>query len=71
MPTNAKSFGFNTFFFSAEFPEYVCTQFNDFFVALVESNVTSNPKDKNVAVYIAPDFKRYPIGVILSQTCGR
>jgi hypothetical protein len=66
-PTNAKSFSFNTFFFSAEFPEYVCTQFNDFFVALVDSNVTTNPKDKNVAVYIAPDFKRYPISVNLSH----
>jgi hypothetical protein len=66
-PTNAKSFSFNSFFFSAEFPEYVCTQFNDFFVALVDSNVTTNPKDKNVAVYIAPDFKRYPISVNLSH----
>jgi hypothetical protein len=68
VPTNAKSFSFNSFFFSAEFPEFVCTTFNDFFVALVDAPVTTNPKDKNLAVYIAPDFKRYPIGVNLSYS---
>ncbi len=66
VPTNAKSFSFNSFFFSAEFPEYVCSPFNDFVVALVDSPVSTNPPDKNLAVYIAPDFKRYPIGVNLS-----
>ena len=68
VPTNAKSFSFNSFFFSAEFPEFVCTTFNDFFVALVDAPVTTNPKDKNLAVYIAPDYKRYPIGVNLSHS---
>jgi hypothetical protein len=67
VPTNAKSFSVNSFFMSAEFPEYVCTPFNDFFVALVDAPVTNNPADKNVAVYIAPDFKRYPISVNLSH----
>jgi len=44
----------------------VCTAFNDFFVALIDAPVTTNPKDKNLAVYIAPNFQRYPIGVNLS-----
>ena len=66
VPTNAKSFSFNSFFLSAEFPEYVCSPFNDFFVALVDAPVATNPADKNLAVYIAPNFQRFPIGVNLS-----
>jgi hypothetical protein len=34
VPTNAKSFKYNFDFYTYEFPVYVCTQFNDFFVAL-------------------------------------
>ncbi len=66
VPTNARSFSFNSFFASSEFPEYVCTPFNDFFVALVDSGATTNPVNKNVAVYIAPNFQRFPISVNLS-----
>ncbi|GMV18175.1 MAG: hypothetical protein HS104_24445 [Polyangiaceae bacterium] len=33
-PLNAKSFKFNFNFYTYEFPVYVCTQYNDFFVAL-------------------------------------
>lgn len=33
-PLNAKSFKFNFNFYTYEFPGYVCTQYNDFFVAL-------------------------------------
>jgi hypothetical protein len=36
-PTNVKSFTFNFQFFSAEFPQFVCTQFNDEFLVLMES----------------------------------
>jgi hypothetical protein len=34
VPTNAKSFTFNFDFYTFEFPFYVCTQYNDFFVVL-------------------------------------
>jgi hypothetical protein len=34
VPTNAKSFNVQMYFFSAEWPEYVCTAFNDLFVTL-------------------------------------
>jgi hypothetical protein len=37
VPTNAKSFSFASNFFSAEFPEWVCSPYNDFFVALLDS----------------------------------
>ena len=34
VPTNAKSFKFNFDFYTYEWPVYVCSQYNDFFVAL-------------------------------------
>lgn len=52
VPTNAKSFSFRLFFFSSEYPEYVCTTFNDVFVALLQSSYVgspANPTDKNIA----------------------
>ena len=36
-PTNARAFSFNSYFFSAEYPEYVCTTFNDQYIALVDT----------------------------------
>jgi hypothetical protein len=43
VPTNAKSFSFNFNFYSFEWPGYVCTQFNDFFVALLNPATNANP----------------------------
>jgi hypothetical protein len=37
-PTNANSFSFNFYFMSAEYPEFVCTMFNDEFLVLQESH---------------------------------
>ncbi|MCB9566056.1 MAG: choice-of-anchor L domain-containing protein [Myxococcales bacterium] len=63
-PTNAKSFSVKMFFFSAEYPEWVCSQYNDFFVALLDSAAVGNPKDKNIAIY--NDGKQnWPVGVNL------
>src|SRR5262249_17808565 len=50
VPTNAHSFSLKVNFFSAEFPEYTCTAFNDFFVVLLDSMYNgspANPTDKN------------------------
>ena len=69
VPTNARSFSFASWFFSAEFPEYVCTQFNDFFVVLVDTPPPQwpNPADKNLAVYrVTNPPKLFPIGVNLA-----
>ncbi|MFT3774049.1 MAG: hypothetical protein QM820_52455 [Minicystis sp.] len=38
VPTNARSFSYQFKFFSAEFPEYLCQAYNDFFVALLKSS---------------------------------
>jgi hypothetical protein len=37
VPQNAKSFTYDFNFFSAEYPEFVCTRFNDRFIALLSS----------------------------------
>jgi len=59
VPTNAKSFSYNFKFYSAEFPEFVCQSFNDFFVTLLTSSYQKCPApvmgdpcipvDKNIA----------------------
>jgi hypothetical protein len=49
-PTNAKAFSFRHFFFSAEYPEFLCKDFNDFFIVLLDGNSHPDmPFDKNVA----------------------
>jgi hypothetical protein len=68
-PSNAQSFSLRTNFMSAEFPEYTCTFFNDFFVVLLDSTWASdppNPADKNLAFYTNPQNQIYPVGVNLA-----
>jgi hypothetical protein len=68
-PSNAKSFRLSTNFLSSEYPEWVCSAFNDFFVVLLDSGWTgqpANPTDKNLAVYTSPAMQKYPVGVNLA-----
>ena len=64
----SNSFSLSSYFFSAEYPEWVCSPFNDFFVILLDSSFSGNPPnpaDKNLAFYdpapAGPPF--YPVGV--------
>ncbi len=69
VPTNAQSFSFSTNFYSAEYPEWVCTPYNDFFVVLLKSTwsgTPANPTDGNLATYTAPNGMRFPVGVNLA-----
>jgi hypothetical protein len=73
VPTNASSFTIASNFMSAEYPEWVCSTFNDFFIMLLTSQWAGepkNPKDGNLAIYTAPDDKTYPVGVNLAQGTG-
>ena len=71
-PTNAKSFSVSTFFYSSEYPEFVCSPWNDFFLALLDSNFMPgpmqdpNPSDKNLATY-ASGNQLFPLGVNLAH----
>lgn len=55
VPTNAKSFTYNLDYYSSEFPEWVCSKYNDSFVALLTSNHPANvanaaaPHHKNIS----------------------
>lgn len=69
-PNNAESFSIDINFHSAEFPDYVCKGFNDFFVMLLDSTFTSpdfnlqNPLDKNLAM----DENKNPVGINLAKS---
>ncbi len=59
VPTNAQSFSYKFKFYTAEFPEFVCQQYNDFFITLLNTQwvpdpnanppQTPLPADKNIA----------------------
>lgn len=58
VPSNAKSFKFAFNFYTAEYPVYICTAFNDFFVAL------QNPAPPNaVQGNISFDSQNNPVSV--------
>ncbi len=58
VPTNAKGFGFDSIFYSYEYPSFLCQQYNDFFVVIKE------PKPELVTDgNILFDSNKEPIGV--------
>jgi hypothetical protein len=57
-PTNVKSFSFDFQFFSAEYPQFVCTAYNDEFLVLQESN-----GEFQSATNIAFDMQGNPVTV--------
>jgi hypothetical protein len=60
VPTNAKAFLFNFDFYSAEYIDYVCSEFNDSFVAILDTKAPIDPKfNKNICF----DTKGNPINV--------
>ncbi|MFO7567494.1 MAG: choice-of-anchor L domain-containing protein [Enhygromyxa sp.] len=69
VPTNANSFSVKMYFFSAEYPEWVCTPYNDFFVTLVNSTSPNNPADRNIAIY-SQGNDTWPVGVNLVKAAN-
>ncbi|HEY0138019.1 MAG TPA: choice-of-anchor L domain-containing protein [Nannocystis sp.] len=70
VPTNAKSFSVQMYFYSAEWPEWTCTPYNDMFVTLLNSQGAGNPADKNIAIYTTPNNLKYPVGVNLVKAAS-
>ncbi len=66
VPTNAKSFSYQENFFTFEFPTFICSTYNDFFVAMMTPQVPGLP-DANIAF----DQNNNPISVnnSLLQVC--
>lgn len=58
VPSNAKAFSYEHFFLTQEFPDWVCTEFNDFFVTLM-TPTPAGLEDANIAF----DSQNNPIGV--------
>lgn len=69
-PTNALSFAVDVNFFNAEYPEWVCGQYQDMFVALIDGASDLNPVDSNIAIYNDGMGGFYPIGVNLARDSG-
>lgn len=69
-PTNANSFSVQMYFYSAEYPEWVCTPYNDFFITLVDSADPENPADGNIAIY-DDGAQTWPVGInLVSAAAG-
>ncbi|AKV03479.1 hypothetical protein AKJ09_10142 [Labilithrix luteola] len=67
VPSNAKSFKFQQNFFTFEFPDFICSTFNDFFVTMMDPAPSGLP-DGNIAF----DQDTNPISVnnSLLQVCS-
>ncbi len=67
VPTNAQSFSFDTNFFTYEFPDYICSTYNDTFVV----EMAPAPKGASTGGNIAFDQAGNPISVnnALLQVC--
>ncbi len=59
VPTNALSFSYQFRFFSAEYWTWHCTNYNDFYLALLTSGAANIPKDHNISF----DAKNNPVSV--------
>lgn len=69
-PTNARAFSLSSYFLSTEFPDFVCSNFNDQFAVLVDTPKPTypvpNPVDKNLMVF--NDGKGlWPIGINVAK----
>jgi hypothetical protein len=66
-PSNARGFSFNFNFFTYEWPDYICSPFNDFFVALL-SPIPTGQSDGNISF----DSQGNPVSVnnAFLEVCG-
>ena len=60
VPTNAKGFSYDFDFYTSEYITYVCSEFNDTFVALLKSAIALDPKANG---NISFDAKGSPVNV--------
>jgi hypothetical protein len=58
-PSNAKGFSFDFNFFSGEWPDYVCSDYNDAFIAYLSSKAFNNGTPDNISF----DAQKNPVSV--------
>jgi hypothetical protein len=63
VPTNAKSFSYNFSFMSSEYPEWVCTAYNDHFVALLTGSTATPANPAANSNNISFDSGSNPVSV--------
>ena len=63
VPANAQGFQFDFDFYSGEWPEYVCTPFNDSFVAWLQSTAFTGNPPMSGDLNISFDAKNNPVSV--------
>lgn len=72
-PTNARAFSLNSYFLSQEFPNFVCSDYNDQFAVLVDTpkptSPIPNPVDKNLMVFDDGNGL-WPIGINIAAGTG-
>ncbi|APR79980.1 Cell division protein FtsH [Minicystis rosea] len=72
VPTNARSFTYRFDFFTSEYPEYICNQYNDSYVALLKTTYTpANPAANSLNISF--DSNSNPVNVnmgLFSVTSG-
>lgn len=66
VPSNASSFHFESNFLTYEYPQYICTPYNDFFVALLDPKPPELP-DANIA--FDQDMNPISVNNSLLQVC--
>src|SRR5262249_54518228 len=49
VPTNVKSFSYDFRFFSGEYQTFQCTEFNDYYLAILSTAAVGLPADKNIS----------------------
>jgi len=69
-PTNARAFQLSSYFLSSEFPNFVCSDYNDQFAVLVDTpkptSPVPNPVDKNLMVFADANGK-WPVGINIAK----
>jgi hypothetical protein len=64
VPSNARGFSYDFRFLSSEYWTFQCTQYNDFFLALLQSTAMGLPADKNISFDVDKvTMKKSPISV--------
>ena len=66
VPTNARAFRFSSMFFTREYPEFICSPFNDYFAVLMDPPPAGSP-DGNVV--FDSDGNRITVNTSLLAAC--